>query len=276
MAGDRCHPVPLPGLDRRCHSPDLRAAPEGLPGPLDLDSPLGFSLLQPRWKCGGKQDKGRWWVWATMTELNVPPGCVKWGSWGCHLGTEGAGAWAAVLGELGIPDVPKEGRVAQQGWASTHSILIPLSQCQPQSISVLVFFLILNSIPPNPNSHPHPILILIFLPIPPSPRHRREGTLGIEAATPNTTLSDLIPSHSQQPPCPFPVPGRPQLILVPPTWGPPECAGGGWGQWVPSVPVAQPVPAQGVGLALQTTRCHKATHSHGTMAGPEGTNGTKP
>lgn len=157
------------------------------------------------------------------------------------------------------------------GWHSkagqAHTNPSP-SQCHPQSIPVLVFFpfssLILSS----------PILILIpiliCLPMPPSPRHRREGTQGTGAATPNTTLGDLIPSHSLKIPCPFPVPGRPQLILVPPPLGPAECAGGAWG-WLGPVgarcglgTATHPLPpgcdsasassaTQGVGLALQTT-----------------------
>lgn len=137
-----------------------------------------------------------------------------------------------------------------------------------------------------------------------SPSHPLPDTGGKEhwalgLPLPTRHPGDFIPSHSPKAPCPFPVPGRPQLVLVPPTLGPAECAwdaGDGWAQWVPSaggwvpgVGSAQPptpIPpgrdsagassaAGEWGWPCKPRRWHVATHSHGTTASPEGNNGIK-
>lgn len=134
-----------------------------------------------------------------------------------------------------------------------------------------------------------------------SPSHPLPDTGGKEhwalgLPPPTRHPGDFISSHSLKAPCPFPVPGRPQLILVPPTLGPAECAwdaGDGWAQWVPgaggwvpgvgSAQPPTPIPpgrdsagassaTWGVGLALQTTpvaRGHPLPQDHGQSRGQQ-------
>lgn len=156
-----------------------------------------------------KQDKrqgaqGGWWVWVTMTELNPPPGCVRWGYWGCHLGKEGTGAWGC---SAWCPSRAGDFGSSQGGQGSTaglgrhtlrpHPPIPSLSQCHLQAISVLLSHLVLTSIPPSPHSHSH---FIHPLPIPshPHPHFPPHPTLSQTQEGRNTGHWGCHPQHDTQ------------------------------------------------------------------------------